>query len=183
MFEQCSKVSVPSGTTVRIETNRIDVRPNLVGDEVSGGGEMNAGTLEAARLRHPAGSRLPQRAAVPVRPALRLVQAPGEPVAAVAQSGPAVRLTRRGRGVLFGGLLGAMFVAGLASGAHALGADSRGVVPVVRHTMVVQPGQTLWQIARALDPGADPRDTVQRIVDANALRGAEIEAGRTLVLP
>jgi hypothetical protein len=49
--------------------------------------------------------------------------------------------------------------------------------------MVVQPGQTLWQIARALDPGADPRDTVQRIVDANALRGAEIEAGRTLVLP
>jgi hypothetical protein len=85
--------------------------------------------------------------------------------------------------VLFGGLLGAMFVAGLASGAHALGADSRGVVPVARHTMVVQPGQTLWQIARALDPGADPRDTVQRIVDANALRGAEIEAGRTLVLP
>jgi hypothetical protein len=41
----------------------------------------------------------------------------------------------------------------------------------------------LWSIARAVDPGADPRSTVARLMELNALPGAEIEAGRKLVLP
>jgi hypothetical protein len=49
--------------------------------------------------------------------------------------------------------------------------------------MVVQPGQTLWGIARSIEPAADPRWTVERLIEINALPGAEIEAGRTLVLP
>ena len=47
---------------------------------------------------------------------------------------------------------------------------------------VVQPGDTLWSIARRADPGADPRPLVDRLVEVNDLRGA-LHAGDQLRLP
>lgn len=46
---------------------------------------------------------------------------------------------------------------------------------------VVQPGDTLWSIARDLEPNADVRLTVDRLVDLNG--GAPLTVGQRLVLP
>ena len=49
--------------------------------------------------------------------------------------------------------------------------------------VVVRPGQTLWSIAAAAEPSADPRVVVQQIIEANALSGATIQAGQLLWVP
>lgn len=46
---------------------------------------------------------------------------------------------------------------------------------------VVQPGDTLWSIARQLDPAADVRVVVDRLVDLNG--GAPLQVGQRLQLP
>lgn len=53
--------------------------------------------------------------------------------------------------------------------------------PVWSH--VVAPGETLWDLARAADPKADPRKIVDRLIRANHLRGGSIFPGQELVLP
>lgn len=50
-------------------------------------------------------------------------------------------------------------------------------------TIVVQPGQTLWGIATQVAPHADPRATVQRIIDLNHLAGTNLQVGESLALP
>ena len=53
--------------------------------------------------------------------------------------------------------------------------------PVWSH--VVQPGETLWQLARRAAPGRDTRETVDRLIRANDLDGGLIVPGQQLVLP
>ena len=53
--------------------------------------------------------------------------------------------------------------------------------PVAARAVVVQPGDTMWSIARRLDPNGDVRITVQRLAKANG--GAAVRAGQRLVLP
>jgi hypothetical protein len=96
---------------------------------------------------------------------------------------PAVRLTRRGRLLLtLTLLLLAVTAAVLATGgASALAGTDR---PAATHQQVtVLPGQTLWQIAERAAPGADPRDTVQAILDLNGLQTSQVQAGTALLLP
>lgn len=50
-------------------------------------------------------------------------------------------------------------------------------------TYVVEPGDTLWSIASAASPGADPRAVIDAIVKANGLLGASIQPGQALVVP
>lgn len=93
-----------------------------------------------------------------------------------------VRLTPRGRGIALLVLLAAIFCLGLAFGSKASGADS--APPAVEHpTVVVQPGQTLWGIARSVAPQRDPRNTIAEIRRLNALPTAEISSGQVLRLP
>ena len=47
-------------------------------------------------------------------------------------------------------------------------------------TYVVQPGDTLWNVARGLDPQGDLRATVDRL--ASAHRGAELQPGERITL-
>lgn len=54
-------------------------------------------------------------------------------------------------------------------------------VPVARATHVVQPGDTLWRIARSLQPSGDVRPLVQRLAAQRA--GAPLRAGERLELP
>jgi len=105
------------------------------------------------------------------------------------QSGP-VRLTRRGRAVVAGlTILAATAVAvvlwlSLAAGAQAAshGQPARaGYLGMTR--IVVRPGQTLWSIASAAEPSADPRIVIQQIMDANSLGGTSIRAGELLWVP
>src|ERR1700722_10386882 len=83
-----------------------------------------------------------------------------------------IRLTRRGRiGVGVLALLGAAAVASLiwlAVGGQAEAASQIKPGPPVGNSVqrvVVKPGETLWGIATAVDPSADPRIVIPEIVD------------------
>ena len=51
------------------------------------------------------------------------------------------------------------------------------------HQIVVQPGQTLWSIASAAEPSADPRSVVQQIMTVNDLTGTKLPVGEELWVP
>ncbi|MEO3827791.1 LysM domain-containing protein [Actinomadura sp. B10D3] len=56
--------------------------------------------------------------------------------------------------------------------------------PGPTRTVVVEPGETLWDIASAADPDNDPRVVVQRIIDLNGLSGdPTVHPGQELHLP
>ena len=98
---------------------------------------------------------------------------------------PAARITRRGRLVLLG-LVVALAFAVISLGqvaAQAGSTDPAGDAGPVSSTWVVQPGETLWVIAERLDPDADPRETVARIVAMNDLPSSSVVAGQELVVP
>ena len=151
--------------------------------------------LRAVRVaRHvaagPARTSAPERAAG--RPSVRPASSGAGLRSAVAASQrPApVRLTRRGRIVL--GSLVIVLAAGavmavllltapggaLASNHGQPGGGYQGMTQVV-----VQPGQTLWSIAAAAEPRADPRLVIQQIVSANSLAESAIYAGELLWVP
>jgi hypothetical protein len=97
-----------------------------------------------------------------------------------------LRLTRRGRVVLavFAAVVVGLIGLAAANGTRAAGPAA--TASTAGHTMtriVVQPGQTLWTIATQADPQADPRQVVQQIIAANALRGGGIRAGQRLLVP
>ena len=101
-----------------------------------------------------------------------------------------VRLTRRGR-VVVAGLITAsiVLVAALAWLAGTAKADAAGSgVPssAVYHSLrsvIVLPGQSLWSIATRYEPGSDPRNVIQEIIDLNALSGTSVQPGQHLWLP
>ncbi|HET9005593.1 MAG TPA: LysM peptidoglycan-binding domain-containing protein [Actinomycetes bacterium] len=47
---------------------------------------------------------------------------------------------------------------------------------------MVEPGDTLWSIARRVAPGRDPRPVVDGLIDANHLRGG-LQVGQELSIP
>lgn len=49
--------------------------------------------------------------------------------------------------------------------------------------VVVQPGESLWQIAKAIAPDADPRETVLTIRSLNGLGDTTVVAGQSIVVP
>jgi len=81
--------------------------------------------------------------------------------------------------VAFGLVLLALIAAGLRTGGS-LPATESGPAAVV----VVQPGDTLWNIAVGYGPaGADPRATVVQIRKANDIAGSLIHPGDALLVP
>jgi len=101
-----------------------------------------------------------------------------------------VRLTRRGR-IVVAALITACValvaaLAWLAGTARAEAAGSGSPASVVYHSLhsvVVQPGESLWTIATQADPAGDPRAVMQEIIDINALRGTSVQPGQRLWLP
>ena len=49
--------------------------------------------------------------------------------------------------------------------------------------VVVQAGESLWQIAQAVAPQADPRETVTLIRELNGLGEAAVMPGQSIVVP
>ena len=47
----------------------------------------------------------------------------------------------------------------------------------------VRPGQSLWSLADAYDPDADPRLVVQQIQQLNSMTGDQLEPGEVLWVP
>ena len=92
-----------------------------------------------------------------------------------------VRLTRRGRAlvrVLATVLVVAVFLLVAPGLARGVGPDR----PEPRVTYVVQPGDTLWSIARRVAPGQDPRPVVDGLIEANHIQGG-LQAGQELSIP
>ncbi|GAA3926822.1 hypothetical protein GCM10023085_05210 [Actinomadura viridis] len=103
---------------------------------------------------------------------------------------PPLRLTRRGRAVVVSFIAGLLLVllwltAGLgASAGDKEDATPPAATPAARvKTVVVEPGETLWEIATRDDPDGDPRITVQRIADLNGLSDSIVQPGQRLRMP
>jgi LysM repeat protein len=93
----------------------------------------------------------------------------------------AVRLTLRGRVLVLAVLVLVLFAA-LSSLRIVTQAGTAPTGPATR-TITVHVGETLWQIAEQVAPRDDPRDTVDRIRDLNALNTAVVQAGQRLIVP
>ena len=94
---------------------------------------------------------------------------------------PSLRLTRRGRAVVLVVLLLAASVASAVLFTTASRADNTPAGPAP--TIVVRPGDTLWDIAARTMPGRDNQAAVAELRDLNRLPGYDIQPGDVLVLP
>jgi nucleoid-associated protein YgaU len=94
-----------------------------------------------------------------------------------------VRLTRRGRAALIVGSALFLLAVTVLSGRFTADAGSQDTSGPAMSTVVVQSGENLWQIARRVDPGADPRAVVTRIREINALGDTTIVAGQSILVP
>lgn len=96
--------------------------------------------------------------------------------------GSTLRLTRRGRVVV-------VLVALLAALTFlALRSTPAASTDVVNHprtaTVIVTPGETVWDIATRVAPGSDPREVVAEIEQLNSLADAgSIAVGQPLFVP
>jgi hypothetical protein len=93
-----------------------------------------------------------------------------------------VRLTRRGRVVVLLALVTLVFVA------FSLGRVGSQAAPKSARTShlsqtVVQPGESLWAVAKRVAPGHDPRGVIDRIAELNNLQSSALQAGQLLVVP
>lgn len=92
---------------------------------------------------------------------------------------PTYRLTRRGRLVVFA--LGFLVV--LALGLVFAGGSVATRDKEATETIVVAPGDTLWDIASDLTDGSDVRAMMAHIQDLNSLDGVDLAAGQPLRVP
>ena len=74
-------------------------------------------------------------------------------------------------------VLGAISFFGPASSASVENASATRTIVVVKH------GETLWDIAQAVDPQGDTRDTVVRIMELNSLTSTSVDTGQHLEIP
>lgn len=124
---------------------------------------------------------VPPGPGAPRRPALRVIEggrAPGR----VAQ-----RAVYRRRRLAAAALLVAVLVTALLLANAVLAGAAGGGTPTPAagtssaEVHVVQPGDTLWSIAREIAPGQDARIVVDQLVALNG--GAPLQVGQRLVLP
>jgi Tfp pilus assembly protein FimV len=92
-----------------------------------------------------------------------------------------MRLTRRGR-ILARALAIVLVVTVFLLVAPGLARGDGPDRPAPRVTYVVEPGDTLWSIARRVAPGRDPRPVVDGLIEANDLHGG-LQAGQELSIP
>ena len=106
------------------------------------------------------------------------------PVRAVPTTAPRgeVRLTRRGRFVVFVAALLFVLGAALFLGATSVATNHAGTDQPTEAVMVGE-GDTLWAIASELAPDGEVREMVATIKELNALDSAMLVAGQTLYVP
>lgn len=102
----------------------------------------------------------------------------------VSRSRPAVRLTRRGRAILVLVIVGAILLAfWLGTWRAGIAATDPAARATAYDTVVLEPGDTLWDIAERRAPDADPRLLVYRMIELNDLSGVAVEAGQRIRVP
>jgi hypothetical protein len=90
-----------------------------------------------------------------------------------------LRLTRRGRLVIFGAGLAAALGLGFVAASGSLANDK----PEPTRVVTVQPGQTLWDIAAGVNDSGDVRTTMAHLEDLNHLASPTLQVGQTLRVP
>lgn len=95
---------------------------------------------------------------------------------------PGLRLTKRGRVVMFLIAIAAVLLMGVTFGGSTAATDRAGA-PVASQTINVKAGQTLWEIAVAANPNGDIRQTVDDIMKLNSLPAAGLQMGREIAVP
>ena len=90
-----------------------------------------------------------------------------------------VRLTRRGRLVVFVASVAAVLGLGLAAASGSAASDH----PERTRVVVVGTGQTLWDISTRVADGGDVRATMSHIEDLNHLGSSALQAGQHLRVP
>ena len=133
------------------------------------------------------------QAPVPVRSVASDAQAPSVKSVLLAKGGELLRavpasIRRLGtpRGFLKGLpllTLAALIVLGAISFFGPAASASVENASVTRTVVVVKHGETLWDIAQAVDPHGDTRDTVVRIMELNSLTSTSVDAGQRLEIP
>ena len=133
------------------------------------------------------------QAPAPVRSAASDAQAPSVKSVLLAKGGEVLRavpasIRRLGtpRGFLKGLpllTLAALIVLGAISFFGPAASASVDNASVTRTVVVVKHGETLWDIAQAVDPQGDTRDTVVRIMELNSLTSTSVDAGQRLEIP
>jgi hypothetical protein len=93
-----------------------------------------------------------------------------------------VRLTRRGRLVVFGFALLVVAALGMFWAAGSVATEEPGMPEPTRVVMVGE-GETLWGIAAGIADDGNIRSMVDRIERLNALDSAMVEAGQRLRVP
>ena len=98
------------------------------------------------------------------------------------RAGSTVRLTRRGRLVVFLASLAVVLVAAFLLAGGTVGTSDAGTPPP---TEIVQvgPGDTLWGIASEIAVDGDVRSVMQDIERLNALESAALQSGQKLRVP
>ncbi len=131
----------------------------------------------------PAVVRVPSRRLTPVRPqSSQPVGLAAERVGVAPAAG--LRLTRRGRAVAFvASLLVLLAVVVLTGRISAEAGPAGSAVDPVASVVVVQQGESLWQIARRIAPASDPRAVVTAIRELNDLGVRTVVPGQSLVVP
>lgn len=161
------------------------------GTEAGAESASNMPAVPVSAVRATAGQVTAKQSRVRPEPVTKRTVATGPGPDSRRQARPApVRLTRRGRGVVAGLVLAltaaVVVLIWLAAAGGATAAD-RGLPARAAYQglaqVVVRPGQTLWSIAAAAEPSADPRVVIQQIIETNALSGATIHAGQLLWVP
>lgn len=124
----------------------------------------------AIQTGHPAGTRLP------VNP-----QAQVHYLHQKAVKQP-IRLTRRGRRVVAILALIPVMIAFLLIGMKVAQASDSSTNPTTQ-TVVVKPGQSLWDVANATGMDRDIRETIWMIQQLNGMKTSEVLAGQELIVP
>ena len=97
---------------------------------------------------------------------------------------PRLRITSRGRAVL-----AILLAAPIAAVALFLGLGSTGAVATQSPStttfsyVTVDAGQSLWDLAAEVAPGADPREFAAQVMSLNQLASASVQPGQQLAIP
>lgn len=94
-----------------------------------------------------------------------------------------LRLTRRGRLVVFLACVAVVLGVAFFLGASSVATEEPGSAPVTE-VVTVGTGETLWELAAERTvPGEDVRDTMLEIERLNALESTALDAGQRLLVP
>jgi len=94
-----------------------------------------------------------------------------------------VRLTARGRAAVFLVLsVVTLLLIVMATGGTSADASATSDGPATA-SVVVQSGDSLWTVAKSLQPNGDPRAMMHTLAELNDLTGADLVPGQQLIVP